>query len=52
MLPLIGDGNEGQDAGKRVEKMGEAELRASADADNNTRGVEKLGQKGTSSTRS
>ena len=51
MLPLIGDGNEGQDAGKRVENMGEAELRASADADN-TRGVEKLGQKGTSPIRS
>lgn len=51
MLPLIGDGNEGQDAGRRVEKVGEVELRASADADN-TRGVEKLGQKGTSPTRS
>lgn len=51
MLPLIGDGNKGQDAGRRVEKVGEVELRASADADN-TRGVEKLGQKGTSPTRS
>lgn len=29
MLPLMGDDNEGQDAGKRVEKMAEVELRVS-----------------------
>lgn len=34
MLRLIGDDNEGQDSGKRVEKMAEVELRAGADRDN------------------
>lgn len=43
MLRLIGDDNEGQDASKRVEKMAEVELRASADGDNTRRvAVEKL----------